>query len=258
MSTPAAPGGEPMPRTNLYGAPTSLAVREQIDFLVSIGISAETLDSVAGLLDRGDEKDIIGYHTANALAAFIDACAARLGHRLSAAERPTHASEPPSPFSLNADGSVQMQAVPGRLPRATDVPDPFDTDARIAAQIEKLDIREGFWDEDDCHELNALLAIMLAALRTERRLRFEDQTERCREQDAADAEITGLRATLDAREAERKQLRLAMHRIRRLEPVEALRDCPEAHLIDDIQDIARAALVAPSRAASSLSEEPNP
>jgi hypothetical protein len=57
--------------------PISATVRDELDYLVSIGFHRESLEYVAGLLDR-TEADIIGYNTKNSLAAFIAAAASRL------------------------------------------------------------------------------------------------------------------------------------------------------------------------------------
>lgn len=77
LSASSSLEGTPAPSN--FGAPTSVDVRQEIDYLASIGISRDTLEIVAGLLDRGSERDIIGYNTSNALAAFISAVAFRLG-----------------------------------------------------------------------------------------------------------------------------------------------------------------------------------
>ncbi len=128
---------------------------------------------------------------------------------------------------------MSTPAAPGGEP----MPQPDGTDARIAAQIEKLDIHEGFWDEDDCHELNALLAIMLTALRDSR------------------AECSRLRATLDAREAESTSFQgfvagymAGQSMADRLIMGEAIR----------VEAMEEASKYVASRAAASLSEEPNP
>lgn len=218
-------------------------------------------------------------------------------HKIPAPQAPPASEPQPSPGVMKACGCYPNQVcfmceeIPD-LPRIWKATDPQavpslsgdDTDPRIAAIESECAAWVKRWPRAVHKRTEASVLItdripeLFTALRTERRLRLEDQTERCREQDAADAEITGLRATL-----EQTQINERLRSIKLTDELKSLRatlDARDAMLDrmvrqtqENATELERHATAATgainlslqllreleaSRAAASLSEEPNP